>query len=116
MVKAVKNKYMIKGKSLRFRLCVYRSAKHIYAQIIDDTRGITICSASSLASKDNHFPPDSASQLVGKVRQASEVGRQIAQKAKQLGVVKVFFDRNGYKYHGRVRQLAESARLEGLSF
>nr|WP_246604584.1 50S ribosomal protein L18 [Chloracidobacterium aggregatum] len=97
----------------RLRLCVYRSAKHIYAQIIDDVKGITLCAASSL-NLQKELRTDA--EMTRKVHIADQVGRQIAEKAKEKGVTKVFFDRNGYKYHGRVKQLAESARREGLIF
>ncbi len=99
--------------SSRLRLCIYRSAKHIYAQIIDDVKGITLCSASSL-NLQNELRADT--EMTRKVHMAAQVGRRIAEKAKEKGVTKVFFDRNGYKYHGRVKQLAESARQEGLIF
>ena len=104
----------IKGSvDTRLRLCVYRSAKHIYAQIIDDVRGITLCSASSL--KLQEYTSDET-KLTRKVYLASKVGKEIAEEAKRRGITKVFFDRNGYKYHGRVKQLAESARRGGLDF
>ncbi|MGQ9897579.1 MAG: 50S ribosomal protein L18 [Acidobacteriota bacterium] len=97
----------------RLRLCVYRSTKHIQAQIIDDVRGFTICSASSMKlDKTLHVE----SGLTRKVYIAGEVGREIAEKAISKGITKVFFDRNGYKYHGRVKQLAEAARQRGLDF
>ncbi len=104
----------IKGSfATRLRLCVYRSAKHIYAQIIDDEKGITVCSASSLKLQGD---TSNETDLTRKVYLASKVGKEIAQEAKKRGITKVFFDRNGYKYHGRVKQLAESARREGLDF
>ncbi len=104
----------------RLRLCVYKSSKHIYAQIIDDAQGRTICSASSLKLNtkqlDENGGPDLGANLSRKLRQASQVGKDIAAKAKGLGIIDVYFDRNGYKYHGRVRVLAESARQGGLNF
>ncbi len=97
----------------RPRLCIYRSAKHIYAQVIDDVRGITLCAASSLSLQKSL---SANTEMTRKVCIADQVGREIAEKAKEKGITKVFFDRNGYKYHGRVKQLAESARREGLDF
>ena len=93
------------------RLCVYRSNKYIYAQIIDDTKGITLVSASSL---------DAAlkGQLdeVTKSEEAKMIGKLIAERAKQAGVNKVVFDRGGYLYTGRVAALAAGAREAGLEF
>jgi LSU ribosomal protein L18P len=108
-----RNKKKKRILSNRLRLCVYRSSKHIYAQIIDDSKGITLCSASSLGIR-KELPPET--NLTRKVYIASEVGREIAKRAKERGIKDVFFDRNGYKYHGRVKQLAESARQGGLNF
>ncbi|MFQ3580972.1 MAG: 50S ribosomal protein L18 [Chloracidobacterium sp.] len=112
---------MRKGKKniilpTRFRLCVHRSSKHIRAQIIDDKIGVTICSASSLGKNVQNLELVSEANLSTKIRFANHVGTEIARKAKEKGIFEVFFDRNGYKYHGRIRQLAEAARKEGLSF
>ena len=90
------------------RLSVFRSNKQIYAQIIDDITGKTLASSGSLKNE--------AAQKVNKVAQAEMVGKLIAEKAKESGVEKVVFDRNGYLYHGRIKSLAESARKEGLKF
>ncbi|MBL6660511.1 MAG: 50S ribosomal protein L18 [Crocinitomicaceae bacterium] len=90
------------------RLSVFRSNKQIYAQIIDDVTGKTLASSGSLKNED--------AQKVNKTTQAEMVGKQIAEKAKESGVEKVVFDRNGYLYHGRIKSLAESARKEGLKF
>jgi large subunit ribosomal protein L18 len=98
----------LQGSAERPRLSVYRSNKGIYAQIIDDVKGITIVSTSSL-SKD--FAASG-----NKVEQSRAVGLAIAEKAKAAGVTKVVFDRNGYLYHGRVKSLAEGAREGGLDF
>lgn len=98
----------LSGSSERPRLCVYRSNKGIYAQIIDDNHGKTIVSASSL-SKD--FVANGS-----KSDQSTAVGKLVAQKALAAGVSKVVFDRNGYLYHGRVKSLAEAAREAGLIF
>lgn len=93
----------------RPRLSVYRSAKHIYAQIIDDEAGRTLAAAST---KDKGF----SGKTGGNVEAAGVVGKQIAEKAKKAGVENVIFDRGGYIYHGRVKALAEAAREAGLSF
>lgn len=90
------------------RLTVYRSNKQIYAQVIDDTSGKTLASASSQGVKECEKKP--------KVEQATVVGKLIAEKAKSAGVEKVIFDRNGYLYHGRIKSLADSAREGGLKF
>ena len=91
------------------RLSVFRSNKQIYAQIIDDSQGHTILSASSLPKGENE-------KKVTKTEQAKLVGQEIAEKAKEAGIEKVVFDRNGYLYHGRIKLLAESARKNGLKF
>ena len=89
------------------RLNVYRSNTNIYAQIIDDTKGVTLASASSLK-------PENVSK--SSVEAAKEVGKLIAEVAKTKGIEKVVFDRGGYLYHGRVKALAEAARENGLVF
>ncbi len=99
------------GTSERPRLTVFRSAKHIYAQIVDDSIGHTIVAASTL-SKDVR---DKVKGLK-KVEAAKVVGKALAEKALEKGVKKVVFDRNGFKYHGRVAALAEGAREGGLEF
>ena len=98
----------ISGTPARPRLSVFRSNKQIYAQVIDDVKGVTITSASSFA-KDN-------TQKVNKVEQAKLIGKEIAENASKAGIKEVVFDRNGYLYHGRVKALAESARENGLKF
>lgn len=98
------------GTAARPRLRVFKSSRHIYAQIIDDSSGITICSASSLLSEVEH---DDGS---GKILQASKVGFLVAQHAKSKGIQTVVFDRGGYIYHGRVKALSEGAREGGLVF
>jgi len=101
----------VTGTAERPRLNVFRSLNHIYAQIIDDTNGVTLVSASTL---------DEA--LKGKLKStgnkeaAKEVGKLIAKKAIEKGIKSVVFDRGGYIYHGRVKELAEAARGEGLEF
>lgn len=102
---------VVSGTQEQPRLSVFRSNKQIYAQLIDDVEGKTICQASSLDK-------EIAEQAKGKtkIEQAGLVGKAIAEKAKAAGVETVAFDRNGYLYHGRVKQLAESAREAGLKF
>ncbi len=102
----------ISGTSERPRLCVYRSLKHIYAQIIDDERGITLVAASTLSPELK----DEIKSLSGKIKPAELVGELVGKKAREAGIGKVVFDRNGYMYHGRVRALAEGARKAGLQF
>ena len=102
----------IRGTPQRPRLCVYRSLKHIYAQIIDDVSGRTLVAASSLS-------PEIRDQVKGKSGNkegAAIVGNLIAKKAIDKGIKKVVFDRNGFLYHGRVKALAEAAREGGLIF
>ncbi len=94
------------------RLAVFRSTKHIYAQIIDDDAGRTLASACS-KSKDLATP---AEDETGKAQTAIRVGKLIADRCKNLGIIKVVFDRGGYKYHGRVAKLADGARDGGLKF
>jgi len=93
------------------RLCVHRTNSHIYAQIIDSSGGKVITSASSL---DKDFR--SANKSGSNVEAAKLVGKYVAEKAKQLGVEKVSFDRSGFAFHGRVKALAEAAREHGLQF
>lgn len=101
----------ISGTAERPRLSVYRSARHIYAQIIDDTVGHTLVSASTLEKEIREQVKD-----MSKSEQASVVGRLIAQRALEKGITKVVFDRGGFKYHGRVKALADAAREAGLEF
>lgn len=99
------------GTSARPRLCVYRSLKHIHAQLVDDAAGHTIASASTL-------DPEVKAQAQGltKTEEAKLVGALIAKRALDQGLGRVAFDRGGYKYHGRVKQLADAARETGLEF
>ena len=101
----------VSGTAERPRLCVYRSLEHIYAQLIDDRAGRTLVSASS-ADKDTKKSLKGG----GNVAAAKVVGKNIADRAKAAGVSKVVFDRDGYKYHGRVKALADAAREAGLQF
>lgn len=106
----VRNK--IAGTAERPRLNVFRSAKYIYVQLVDDDRGATLCAASTL-SLERRKNLDSAE---GKVGEARAVGELIAEKATALGIKMVVFDRAGYLYHGRLKALAEGARAKGLEF
>ena len=95
----------------KLRLSVFRSNKHIYCQLIDDVKQITLCSSSTL-------DPDVKKELKGSgtIDAAEKVGKDIAKKAKKFGFDTVVFDRGGYLYHGRVKSLAEGARSNGLKF
>ncbi len=99
----------IKGTPDKPRLTVFRSNKQIYAQIINDIEGKTLISASSLAK-------DLDLEKANKTEAAKKVGQLVAKKARESGIEKVVFDRNGYLYHGRVKSLAEGAREGGLNF
>ncbi len=102
---------VVRGSEGRPRLVVFRSVKHIYAQVVDDDRGVTVAAAGSLS-------PELKETLRsgGNVAAAKAVGELIARKAKAGGVAAVVFDRGGYKYHGRVKALADAARAAGLVF
>ena len=99
------------GTADRPRLCVFRSANEIYAQIIDDTRGCTLVSASTLEKEIKH-----GQTFQNKVEAATYIGKRIAEKAIQSGIRKVVFDRNGFLYHGRVKAVSDGAREIGLDF
>ncbi len=101
----------VRGSASRPRLCVFRSLRHFYAQVIDDAKGHTLASASSL-------DPELAHELVGRAKtgRAELVGSLVARRALDAGVKQVVFDRGGYKYHGRVKAMAEAARQAGLEF
>jgi large subunit ribosomal protein L18 len=96
------------GTAERPRLAVFRSVAHIYAQVIDDTKGATLVSASSVdkGAKTNG----------GNVAAAKAIGKLVAERAKEKGVKSVVFDRGGYQYHGRIKALADAAREAGLEF
>ena len=100
----------VMGTSERPRLCVYRSLNHIYAQIIDDLAGVTLVAASTSEGTKG------SKRTGGNVASAKQVGKTLADRAKQKGVTKVVFDRGGYLYHGRVKALADAAREAGLQF
>jgi len=101
----------VSGTTERPRLTVFRSLKHIYAQVIDDTEGKTLAHVSTL-TKDLKGPSDEAT----KKDAATLVGKAIAAQLKAKGITKVVFDRNGYMYHGRIKALADGAREAGLEF
>ena len=99
----------VRGTAVRPRLAIFRSLNHIYAQVIDDEKGATLCSASTVekaAGVGNGGNADAA----------KAIGRLIAERAKDKGITQVVFDRGGYIYHGRVKSLAEAAREAGLQF
>lgn len=98
----------ISGTAERPRLNVFRSSKHIYAQLIDDVNGVTLASASSM---DKGFEGNG-----GNIEAARKVGEMIAKNAADKGITEVVFDRGGYLYHGRVKELADGARENGLKF
>ena len=112
----------IKGTAKVPRLCVFRSNKHIYAQLIDDEKGKTLISASDLDIGKSKIKnpkskvPKDKKPLSGKEAIAYRVGQILAQKALEKKFEKVVFDRGGYKYHGRVKAIAEGARENGLKF
>lgn len=97
----------IAGNAERPRLSIFRSSKHLYAQVIDDMAGTTLAAASTVAAK---------TEKGSNIEAAATVGKAIAEKAKAAGVDTVAFDRNGFRYHGRVKALADAAREGGLKF
>jgi large subunit ribosomal protein L18 len=99
------------GTTNRPRLCVFRSAKHIYAQLIDDSQGQTLVAASSMEKAVREVP-----ETKNKVTTANTVGKIIGKRALEKGVKQVVFDRNGFLYHGRVKAVSEGAREAGLKF
>jgi large subunit ribosomal protein L18 len=99
----------VRGTAARPRLAVFRSAKHIYAQVIDDVSGRTLAAASTMEA-------DLRSGATGNVAAATKVGERVGERAKAAGVTGVVFDRGGYRYHGRVAAVADAARAAGLEF
>src|SRR5512142_1935999 len=99
------------GTPERPRLNVYRSLNQLYVQVIDDAQGVTLVSASTLEGREK-----GGKKAGGNVASAKDVGKRIAERAKQKGITKVVFDRGGYLYHGRIKALAEAAREAGLQF
>ena len=106
MLRKARVRSVVSGTSQRPRLSVFRSSTHIYAQLIDDSKGTTLATASSKELKGKAV----------KVDRSSEVGKLIAGKAKDKGISTVVFDRGGYRYQGRVKALADGARAAGLTF
>jgi large subunit ribosomal protein L18 len=102
----------VRGTSERPRLAVFRSVKHIYAQVIDDTQGQTIASAGSIEKTAGEKAAASGGNIAG----AKAIGKLVAQRAQDKGIKSVVFDRGGYHYHGRVKALADAAREAGLEF
>jgi len=100
----------VRGTADRPRLAVYRSLRHVYAQVIDDDKGVTVVSASTL-QKSASDPAGSANCEAGK-----RLGKIVAERAKEQGVAAVVFDRGGFRYHGVIRAIAEGAREAGLKF
>jgi large subunit ribosomal protein L18 len=108
----VRTRYQLKKKSAgRPRLSVHRTGAHIYAQVIDDAKGVTIAAASTMEADLRKSLKTGADK-----KAAAEVGKLVAQRAKKEGVTQVVFDRGGYAFHGRVKELAEAAREAGLDF
>ena len=101
----------VRGAAERPRLAVFKSGRHIYAQVIDDGKGKTVAHASSLDAGLKKDMPKGASQDA-----AGKVGALVAERAKKAGVTKVVFDRGGYRYHGRIKAVADAAREKGLRF
>ena len=101
----------VTGNIERPRLCVFRSSKHIYAQIVEDVTGVTLVAASTISKEI-----DDSVKYSGNVDAAKVVGKQIAEKALAKDIKQVVFDRNGFLYHGRVKALADAAREAGLTF
>jgi large subunit ribosomal protein L18 len=101
----------ITGTAERPRLSVFRSSKHIYAQLIDDLTGVTLAAASSRVEKG-----EGKAAYGGNIKAAERVGQSLAEAAKEKGVQKAAFDRGHYRYHGRVKALADAARKGGLQF
>ena len=101
----------ISGTAERPRLSVFRSSRHIYAQLVDDIKGDTLISASSVEKTARDLP-----KFDGKVAMAEHIGKVLAERAKEKGIETVVFDRNGFLYHGRVKALSSGAREAGLKF
>jgi len=111
MKRHLRSRNKLVGTTERPRLNVFRSASHMYAQIVDDTKGITLVSASTLDKELKETISNG-----GNKDSAKAVGTLIAKRAKEAGITKVVFDRGGYIYHGRVSELANGAREAGLDF
>jgi large subunit ribosomal protein L18 len=99
----------VRGTSTRPRLAVFRSSRHVYAQVIDDVQGRTLVAASTMET-------DARSSATANVEAAKAVGQRVGQRAKAAGITQVVFDRGGFRYHGRVAAVADGARETGLEF
>ena len=99
----------IRGTTQKPRLSVFKSSRHIYAQIIDDTKGVTLVAASTLSVIDSNV-------YSGNTDAAANIGKEIARLSIEKGILSVVFDRNGFLYHGRIKVLADAARESGLLF
>ena len=108
--RTLRTRYKIKKRSLRKRLSVFRSNNHLYAQIIDDIKGITLVSASTLENSIKKTIKDE------KIHFAKCIGQEIAKRSLKKGITEVVFDKGKYKYHGNIKILADSARESGLVF
>ena len=108
--KHIRVRKKVSGTSDRPRLCVYRSLSNIYAQVIDDTKGVTLVEASTLAKE----LAEEIKASKGKVSKSKLVGKLVAKKAQEKGITSVVFDRGGLQYHGRIKAVAEGAREGGL--
>jgi len=106
----------IKGTAVRPRLAVFRSSKHIYAQVIDDDKCVTLASTSNAVKKSGQASGKHGKKIGNNVDGAKHVGEEIAKRCLAAGIKKVVFDRCGYLYHGRVAALANAARSAGLEF
>jgi large subunit ribosomal protein L18 len=106
-----RNRFYLAGTTERPRMAVFRSLNHIYVQIIDDEKGVTLCSASSVEKELREKKVTGGNKEGAKI-----VGTRIAEKAKAKGISNIVFDKGGFKYHGRVKDLADSARAAGLKF
>jgi large subunit ribosomal protein L18 len=106
----------VRGTPTRPRLSVFKSAKHIYGQLIDDVHGHTLAAASSMSLPFRERAQNVEKASGGNVSGAKIVGEMIAEQARALGIAQIVFDRNGFLYHGRVKALAEGARGVGLEF
>ena len=111
LVRHLRVRKKVAGSPDRPRLCVFRSLRHIYVQIIDDTTGHTLAAASSLETAGKEGPPAGP-----KIAICAAVGKLVAERAISQGITQVVFDRGGYKYHGRIKALAEASREGGLKF
>jgi large subunit ribosomal protein L18 len=103
----------LKGTTERPRLAIFRSVAHIYAQVIDDTKGVTLVAANSI---EKAVAAEGKKATGGNIAAAREIGKRVAERAKEQGINRVVFDRGGYLYHGRVKALADAAREAGLEF